>query len=183
DEAASASREPARRYEPMLATLAEALPQGADWLFEPKWDGYRALAYVREGEVELRSRRDNDLTQRFAEVARAIPRAVRSPSCVLDGEVCALDEQGRSSFSLMQQGKGRLVYYVFDVLEVDGEPLLGLPVSERRERLEKLLDARSQTVRLSGAFEDGEALLEAARDQGLEGVMAKRLSCPYEQKR
>ncbi len=179
----SAARGPARRYEPMLATLAAVLPQGADWLFEPKWDGYRALAYAREGDVELRSRRDNDLTKRFAEIARALPRALRSPSCVLDGEVCALDESGRSSFSLMQQDKGRLVYYVFDVLEIDGEPVLTRPLGERRRLLQTLLDRRSQTVRLSESFDDGAALLEAARKQGLEGVMAKRAASPYEQKR
>jgi bifunctional non-homologous end joining protein LigD len=174
---------PRRRYQPMLASLAEALPRGGDWVFEPKWDGYRALAYVRDTEVELRSRRDNDLTERFASVARALPRALRTPSCVLDGEVCALDEQGRSSFSLMQQGLGRLVYYVFDVLEIDGKPVLDLPLAERRELLAELVDGRSQSVRMTGEFDDGEALLEAAREQGLEGVMAKRTSCPYEQRR
>ena len=92
--AARAPRAPSRRYQPMLATLADDLPHGAEWLFEPKWDGYRALAYQRDGEVELRSRRDNDLTERFADVARAIPRAVRTPSCVLDGEVCARRRAG-----------------------------------------------------------------------------------------
>jgi bifunctional non-homologous end joining protein LigD len=183
DGAAPVERGPSRRYRPMLATVAERLPQGQDWLFEPKWDGYRALAYVRDTEVELRSRRDNDLTERFSAVARALPRALRTPSCVLDGEVCALDEQGRSSFSLMQQGLGRLVYYVFDVLEIDGRPVLDRTLTDRRELLEELLDGRSQTVRLSGVFDDGEALLEAARDQGLEGVMAKRASCPYEERR
>jgi bifunctional non-homologous end joining protein LigD len=181
------ARSSGRRYEPMLATLTEELPRagarGGDWIFEPKWDGYRALAYVRDTEVELKSRRGNDLTERFADVARALPRALRSPSCVLDGEVCALDSSGRSSFSLMQQGKGRLVYFVFDVLEIDGEPLLSLPLEERRERLEALLDPRSQTIRVSGTFEDGEALLDAAEKQGLEGVMAKRLSSAYEQRR
>jgi len=183
EDGAEAPRGSVRRYRPMLASLAASLPAGSDWLFEPKWDGYRALAYVRETEVELRSRRDNDLTQRFAAVASALPRALRTPSCVLDGEVCALDDEGRSSFSLMQQGIGRLVYYVFDVLEVDGRPVLDLTLTERRELLEGLLDKRSQTVRLSGVFDDGEALLEAAREQGLEGVMAKRASCPYEQRR
>jgi bifunctional non-homologous end joining protein LigD len=185
--ATSPARSAGRRYGPMLATLTEELPRagarGGDWVFEPKWDGYRALAYVRDTEVELKSRRGNDLTERFAEVARALPRALRSPSCVLDGEVCALDSSGKSSFSLMQQGKGRLVYFVFDVLEIDGEPLLSLPLEERRDRLESLLDPRSQTIRLSGTFEDGEALLDAARQQGLEGVMAKRLSSAYEQRR
>ena len=183
EEGAPEPRGPSRRYIPMLATVAERLPQGADWLFEPKWDGYRALAYVRDTEVELRSRRGNDLTERFSAVARALPRALRTPSCVLDGEVCALDDQGRSSFSLMQQGLGRLVYYVFDVLEVEGQPVLDRVLTERRELLAELLDRRSQTVRLSEVFDDGEALLEAARAQGLEGVMAKRASSPYEQRR
>jgi bifunctional non-homologous end joining protein LigD len=186
DEAAApapAPSGPRRRYQPMLASLAADLPRGGDWVFEPKWDGYRALAYVRDTEVELRSRRDNDLTERFSAVARALPRALRTPSCVLDGEVCALDDQGRSSFSLMQQGLGRLVYYVFDVLEVDGRPVLDRPLSERRNLLADLLDKRSQSVRMTGEFDDGEALLEAAREQGLEGVMAKRTSCPYEQRR
>ncbi len=174
---------PRRRYRPMLASLTERLPRGADWWFEPKWDGYRAIAYLVESEVELRSRRDQDLTRRFEPVATALPRAVRTPNCVLDGEVCALDERGRSSFSLMQQGLGRLVYYVFDVLEVDREPVTALPLEERRERLEAILDRRSQAVRLSEAFEDGEALLEAAREQGLEGVMAKKRGSAYEEKR
>jgi bifunctional non-homologous end joining protein LigD len=183
DGAEKASSGPTRRYKPMLASLAAGLPTGGDWVFEPKWDGYRALAYVRETEVELRSRRDNDLTERFATVATALPRALRTPSCVLDGEVCALDGEGKSSFSLMQQGLGRLVYYVFDVLEIDGRPVLDLPLTERRELLEGLLDRRSQSVRMTEVFDDGEALLEAAREQGLEGVMAKRSSCPYEQRR
>ena len=178
-----ASRGPSRRYRPMLATLADALPRGSDWLFEPKWDGYRALAYVRRGDVQLVSRNGNDLTERFEIVAKAASRATRSPDCVLDGEVCAIDAKGRSSFSLMQQSRGRLVYYVFDVLEIDGEPLLDRPLAERRQQLADLLEGRSQSVRLSEAFDDGDALLEAARAQGLEGVMAKRATSGYEQRR
>ncbi len=179
DEAAPRSR--ARNdYRPMLATPAEGLPQGDDWLYEVKWDGYRALAYVRAGEGRLVSRNANDLTGRFPEVAKAVARAVRSPECVLDGEVCALDERGRPSFSAMQQGKKGtpLVYEAFDLLEVDGVPILDLPLTERRERLEQLLDARQRAVQVSGAFGDGEALLEAAAEQGLEGVMAKEPQPP-----
>ena len=171
------------RYDPMLATLADRLPRDDGWLFEPKWDGYRVLACLRGGEVELRSRRQNELTERFREIARALPSAVRSPDCVLDGEICALDESGRASFSLMQQSAGTLVYYVFDLLELDGEPLVDLPLLERRRRLGRLLDRRSQAVRLSEAFDDGEALLAAAQAQGLEGVMAKRADSRYEQRR
>ena len=100
---------------------------------------------------------------------------------MLDGEVCALDDTGRSSFSAMQQGKAGtpLVYYVFDVLELDGEPLVDLPLVDRRKRLEALLDRRNQTVRLSEAFDDGNALFEAATEQQLEGIMAKRLDSKY----
>jgi bifunctional non-homologous end joining protein LigD len=178
---ASAAIEPRRAYKPMLATLAEHLPEGDDWLYEVKWDGYRALGYVRGGEATLRSRNGNDLTARFPAVAKALAKAARSPECVVDGEVCALDEQGRPSFSAMQQGRNGtpLVYEVFDVLEVDGLPVVDLPLTERRERLEALLDARVRTVQVSGFFDDGVALLQAATEQGLEGVMAKRPRSRY----
>jgi bifunctional non-homologous end joining protein LigD len=167
-----------RVYRPMLATLTAEVPRGEGWLFEPKWDGYRALAYVRGGEVKLCSRNGNDLTQRFAPVAKEIVKALRTPDAVVDGEVVALDAEGRPSFSAMQQGSTRLAYEVFDLLEADGQAVVGLPLTERRSRLEKLL-ARNPVVQLSGAFEDGEALLEAAREQGLEGVMAKRAGSRY----
>jgi bifunctional non-homologous end joining protein LigD len=168
-------------YVPMLATLAEDVPRGAGWTFEVKWDGYRAIASVAGGEATLTSRNANDLTTRFPNVAKAIEKAVKTPHCVLDGEVCALDDSGRSSFSAMQQGKAGtpLVYYAFDVLEVEGEPLIDLPFVERRTRLEKLLDKRNRTVRLSETFDDGKALYDAAKQQGLEGIMAKRLDSRY----
>ena len=171
------------RYEPMLATLETDVPTGPGWLFEVKWDGYRAIAYVRAGEARLRSRNDNDLTERFAAVAREVARAVKSPDCVLDGEVCALDEDGRPSFSAMQQGKPEtpIVFEAFDLLELEGEPLVGLPLAERHARLAALLDGRNRTVRLSEVFEDGEALYEAARAQHLEGIVAKRADSPYKQ--
>jgi bifunctional non-homologous end joining protein LigD len=177
----TATAQPATTHMPMLATLAEELPVGSDWLYEVKWDGYRAIARVAGGEATLTSRRGNDLTERFRGVASALEAALRTPDAVLDGEVCALDERGRSSFSAMQQGKADtpIVYYVFDVLEIDGEPLVDLPLVERRERLESLLDRRSQTVRISEAFEDGRALFEAVKKEGLEGVVAKRKDSPY----
>jgi bifunctional non-homologous end joining protein LigD len=180
DEAAS-SRAVRNDYRPMLATLAEKLPTGDDWVYEVKWDGYRALGYVRGGEPRLVSRNGNDLTQRFPDVAKALAKAARSPACVVDGEVCALDEQGRPSFSAMQQGKPGtpIVYEVFDVLEVDGVPILDLTLVERRERLEALLDKRHKTVQVSGFFDEGQALYDAAVEQGLEGVMAKRRDSHY----
>ena len=168
-------------YRPMLATPAQEVPRGAGWLFEVKWDGYRAIGDVAASEARLTSRNGNDLTARFQNVAKELAKAVKTPDCVLDGEVCALDEAGRASFSAMQQGKAGtpIVYYVFDVLEVDGEPVIDLPLVERRRRLEQLLDKRNPTVRLSETFDDGGALLQAAKQQQLEGVLAKRLDSRY----
>ena len=181
DDGASATRSGQRRYAPMSATLVKEVPRGDEWLFEVKWDGYRAISYVAGSEVEMRSRRGNDFTEKFERVAKEIPKALKTPDCVLDGEVCALDEAGRASFSEMQQLKPStpLVYYVFDLLEVDGKPIVDLPVEERRARLEKLLDRRNRTVRLSEFFDNGDALYEAAKDQGLEGIVAKRAGSAY----
>jgi bifunctional non-homologous end joining protein LigD len=182
DGGAAAPRERgSTRYAPMLATLGEDVPRGAGWAFEVKWDGYRAMATVAGGDATLTSRNSNDLTARFSTVAKEVAKALKTPDCVVDGEVCALDESGRSSFSAMQQGKPGtpLVYYAFDVLEIEGEPVIDLPFVERRKRLDKLLDKRNRTVRLSETFDDGKALYEAAKQQRLEGIMAKRLDSRY----
>jgi bifunctional non-homologous end joining protein LigD len=167
-------------YAPMLAAAAERLPRGEGWVYEPKWDGYRAVVTVSEGEAAFTSRNGNDLTERFRELARAAPLAVRSADAILDGEICALDEQGRPRFSLLQDGTGTLALIVFDLLELDSEPLVGLPLSERRARLEAVVDASSGRVLVSPQFDDGDALLAVAREQGLEGVVAKRADSRYQ---
>jgi bifunctional non-homologous end joining protein LigD len=171
-----------RRYKPMLAMLEREVPHGEEWLYEVKWDGYRAIAYVESGDVELVSRNDISMTQRFESVAKAVGKAVRTPNCVLDGEVCALDEQGRATFSAMQQGKPgtRHIYVAFDLLEVEGEPILETPLEERRQRLEQLLDKRNKTVQFSESFDDGDALYQAAQEQGFEGILAKRRRSTYQ---
>jgi bifunctional non-homologous end joining protein LigD len=180
DDAAPTARKP-RKYRPMLATLTDSVPKGDGWLHEIKWDGYRIIATVSGGEPELRSRKDQDYTRRFENVSKELVKALKTPDCVVDGEVCALDEEGRPSFSAMQQAKSGtpIVYYLFDLLEVDGEPIVDLPLEERRKRLEKLLDKRNKTARFSESFDDGEALLAAANAQGLEGIMSKRLGSLY----
>jgi bifunctional non-homologous end joining protein LigD len=172
-----------RAYTPMLATLEDEknMPHVDGWEYEIKWDGYRILARVAGGEAELRTRKDQDYSQRFANVAKELAKALKTPDCVVDGEVCALDEDGRPSFSAMQQARQGtpIVYYVFDLLEVDGDPVIDLPLSERRSRLRKLLDGRNRTVQFSESFEDGRALLAAAKDRRLEGIMGKRLDSRY----
>ena len=180
DDAPPKVRGKVTEYTPMLATLSENVPKGKDWSFEVKFDGYRALAYLRGSEARLVSRNGNDLTERFDNVARALSSAIKTPDCVLDGEVCALDEQGRSSFSAMQQGNGAIVYYVFDVLEVEGTSVVDRPLEERRAELARLLDRRNRTVLLSEAFDDGPGLQKAAEKQGLEGIVAKKAGSRYE---
>ncbi len=174
-----APAESAAAVRPQLATVTDTLPAGAGWLFEPKWDGYRAIVTIRGGEATLTSRNGNDLTERFRELARAVVHAVRTPSAVLDGEVCALDGSGNARFESLQSGSGRLVLMVFDLLVLDGEPVAVRPLLERRRLLEELVDPSSDRVRVSPAFEDGPALLEAAKAQGLEGIVAKRADAPY----
>lgn len=170
-------------YAPMLASPTEALPVGPEWLFEPKWDGFRAIARVVGGEAILRSRNDNDLTGRFPAVARAVGLAVRSSSAVLDGEICALDASGRSGFGLLQQGGGELVFVAFDVLERDGAPLVDRTYVDRRKVLAEVVDTSVAGVLVSPSFDDGAALEHAAREHGLEGVLAKRAPSTYQQGR
>jgi bifunctional non-homologous end joining protein LigD len=166
------------RYEPMRAIAADALPSGEGWVFEPKWDGFRAIVTVSGGEVTLTSRNGNDLTERFRDVARAATLAITTPDAVLDGEICALDDQGRSRFSLLQEGGGIPVLVLFDLLELDGEPLVDLSLSLRRERLQQVVGSNGGVL-VSPQFDDGPALLAAARQQGLEGVVAKRVDSQY----
>jgi bifunctional non-homologous end joining protein LigD len=171
-----------RDYAPMLATLEDPknIPrQGYE--FEIKWDGFRIVSRVAGGEARLHTRKDQDYTERFANVAKELAKALKTPDAVLDGEVVALDEEGRPSFSAMQQGKPGtpILYYVFDLLEVEGEPVIDLPLSERRKRLSKLLDKRNRTVKFSEPFDDGQALYEAAQERRLEGIMAKKVDSRY----
>jgi bifunctional non-homologous end joining protein LigD len=175
DEGAGAD---AASLRPMLAVAAQTLPAGDDWVYEVKWDGYRVIAAVEGGEATLRSRNGNDLTARFASVARALPGALRTADCVLDGEVCALNEAGRPRFSLLQHGGGTLAMYAFDVLQIDGRDVTGLPLHDRRDVLEGAL-IPNEAIRLSVAFDDGPGLLERTRELGLEGVLAKRASSRY----
>ena len=168
------------RYAPMLATASESLPHGEGWIYEPKWDGFRAIVTVSGGEVAFTSRNGNDLTARFSDLARAARLGIRTADAVLDGEICALDDRGRSRFSLLQDGTGRHALVVFDLLELDSKPLVELSLSERRKRLEQLCDETRGSILVSPQFDDGDALLAAAREQGLEGVVAKWVDSRYQ---
>jgi bifunctional non-homologous end joining protein LigD len=167
-----------RRYQPMLATSSDRLPSGEGWVFEPKWDGFRAIVTISGGEVTLTSRNGNDLTERFRAAARAAAHAITTPDAVLDGEICVLDHEGRSRFSLLQESGGTVVLVLFDVLEVDSVAVVDEPLAERRKQLERIVGPSSE-VFVSPQFDDGAALLTAARDQELEGVVAKKTDSSY----
>ena len=119
------------------------------------------------------------------DTARTVPRAIAlamlaitTPDAVLDGEICSLDDEGRSRFSLLQEGGGIPVLALFDLLELEGEPLVDLPLQERRERLQQVVGSDGGVI-VSPQFDDGPALLAAARQQGLEGVVAKKVDSQY----
>ena len=180
----------------MLATTITQPFDGPDWLFEIKWDGYRALAFIEAGKLRLVSRNQNDLTGQYPEL-RTMPEFVNAQQAVLDGEVVALDEQGRPSFSLMQQrtgfrpGRHRIpgdaglpvLYYVFDLIYVDGYDLHRVNLEERKQALAQIVTS-SDVVRYSDHFPaNGKALFEVARGSGLEGIVAKRRNSCYEERR
>ena len=134
----------------MLASTTKALPPGSGWVYELKLDGYRMIADLRDTEARLWSRGGHDYSARFKSVAEALPAAVAAP-CVIDSEVCALDAQGHSSFSLLQAGQGTLAAFCFDLLELDGRDVTGLPLEERRELLSQVVTP-GPVVRISHTY-------------------------------
>jgi bifunctional non-homologous end joining protein LigD len=177
---------------PMLATALPprgTLPSGPEWVHEVKWDGMRLLADAGEGAVRLSSRTERDVTTAFPELAGL----AALPDVLLDGEVVALDADGVPSFPVLQErlhvrdaARARalaasvpVAYVVFDVLRLYGTDLTGRPLSVRRAALEQLDLEACGPVQLSALHEDGRALLAATADQGLEGVVSKRLSSSY----
>jgi bifunctional non-homologous end joining protein LigD len=167
-----------------LAQLVDAAPEGDEWLHEQKFDGYRILAELRGKEVLLQSRRFNDWTTQFPTVVDAVQR-LRATSAVIDGEVCVVMPDGRTSFQALQSSFGRrdanIVYFVFDLLELDGEDLTGLPLEQRKARLKKLVGTKNpHTVRYSDhVIGNGGTFFELACKQGLEGIVSKRRDKPY----
>ncbi len=181
---------------PMLATSTDKAFDDPDWLFEIKWDGYRAVAFIDDGRVRLVSRSQNDLTAQFPELS-SLPKFVKAERTILDGEIVALDEEGRPSFSLMQQrtgfqpGKHHLprregvpvVYYAFDLLYLDGVDLRRVALDERKQLLQDRIE-NSAVIHFSDHYaEKGLDLFEAARQRGLEGIVAKKRSSAYQEKR
>jgi bifunctional non-homologous end joining protein LigD len=180
----------------MMATLVDKPPQGDEWLFEVKWDGVRALAFVNGGDVRLQSRSGLRCERQYPELA-VIPHQIAGTQAVLDGEIAVLDDKGVSRFHLIQPRIANsdpnsvahlarstpVTYFVFDLLYLNGYDLRQVALGDRRRLLEEAV-ASGGVMRISEAFPGaGDAMLDAARDHGLEGVVAKHATSCYESKR
>jgi bifunctional non-homologous end joining protein LigD len=172
-----------------LAQLVDEAPEGDEWLHEQKFDGYRIAAEYDGSDVCLLSRRFNDWTPQFPTVAEAVA-ALPVKQVVLDGEIAVVMPDGRTSFQALQNAFGRrdanVVYFVFDLLELDGKDLTKLPLDERKARLAKLLGAAGKKKKDPGVIRysdhvigHGGKFFELACKQGLEGIVSKRRTAPY----
>ncbi len=182
------------KIEPMLAVLGNSLPAGSDWLYEVKWDGYRALCFIAKGKVRMVSRRGNVMDKQFPEVGEALSRCIKADTAIVDGEIVALDENGTPSFQLLQNRAGfhksvkggkphALNFFAFDLLYLDGFDLRRASLIDRRRLLQSIV-LPDETVRYSDHFAGkGNELLQAVRDKGLEGIIAKHARSRYEPRR
>ncbi len=182
---------------PMLAQIGKGTPPtGPDWLYEIKWDGVRAICYIQNGRLRMLSRNGNLMERQYPELS-VLPHHIRASTAILDAEIAALDDRGLPSFELLQSRINvaeasavatlsrnlPVVIFVFDLLYLNGRDLRGEPLTERKRLLKEVLQP-TDVVRYSEHFEgDGAELLEAAKAQGLEGVIAKRASSFYESRR
>ncbi|MGO9302631.1 MAG: non-homologous end-joining DNA ligase [Candidatus Korobacteraceae bacterium] len=186
-----------RSIRPMLATLVDKPFDDDNWLYEIKWDGYRALVFLDGNSVRLVSRNQNDLTSAYPEL-HEIPGHLKARPAILDGEIVAVDAEGRPSFSLMQQRTGvgeggrrirrtrddiPVVYYAFDLLYLDGYDLMQADLEARKSLLASILISHPLFRYSDHYIGRGTDLFEAAARRGLEGIVAKRRRSCYEQKR
>ena len=182
--------------EPMKAALSDTPPRGDDWLFEVKWDGVRAIGFIQNEELRLRARSGMRCDRQYPELA-VVPHQIAAREAVLDGEIAVVDDKGVARFHLIQPRimisdpnsithlarKTPVVYFVFDLLYLDGYDLRAVPLSERRKLLEEVASPGG-VLRVSDAFAGvGQQMLEAAREHGLEGIVAKHATSVYEPRR
>ena len=183
-------------FEPMKAALTEKLPKGDDWIFEIKWDGVRGLVYIDDGKLTIYTRNQNRCEKQYPEL-QVLPHYLKAKQAIIDGEIVVMDAQGVSKFELIQPRihtqdanaiakmgqKNPAHLFAFDLLYLDGKDLRGKPLSERKELLANIVKP-FPLLRVSESFEgSGEELLEAAKQSGLEGLIAKKKSSHYESRR
>lgn len=180
---ATAKRIKAEFIEPMLLLRTDTLQEGTDWLYELKLDGYRAVAFKTAGKVHLRSRNGNDFSLRYTSVVKALQGLPNGT--VIDGEIVALDESGKPSFNALQNygsAGAPILYYVFDVMMLAGRNVMDETLVVRKGLLEQeILPKLAEPIRQSRELEAGlPTLIQAVREQGLEGLVAKRRDSIYE---
>jgi bifunctional non-homologous end joining protein LigD len=168
----------------MQPTLRKTPFSGESWLFEPKWDGYRAVCYLEDGTVRFVSRNKRSLTEKFPEL-QSVVDDVRASVAILDGEIVAVDAEGMPSFDRLRLRKrGRdfaVVFYAFDLLYVDGRSLMDQPLVDRKRALRKLLSKRrvGRVRYTEHVMSAGEAFFGELEKRGLEGMVAKRIDSRY----
>jgi len=171
-----------KNIKPMLATLVDEPFDDPDWLYEVKWDGYRCVAYVNEGEVELQSRNNKSFNDKYYPIRQVLTGW--KINAVVDGEIVVLNDKGQSNFGNLQnwrsEADGELVYYVFDILWYDGKKLMDLSLKERRSVLKLVLPTDDDSIRISQVFDaSGTEFFSAAERIGLEGIIAKKAESTY----
>jgi bifunctional non-homologous end joining protein LigD len=169
--------------EPMLLLPSSELPDGAAWLYELKLDGYRAIAFKSAGEVHLRSRNDSDFNRKYPAILKAL--SAIPDETVIDGEIVATDERGRPSFNILQNygaSKAPILYYVFDLMVLSGNDVMGESLESRRALLEReVLPKLADPIRYSPELKGSVAnLVHSVKAQGLEGLVAKQRAGRYE---
>lgn len=171
-----------RNISPMLATLADQLPEGNNWFFEIKWDGYRALSICEKNKVNLISRNNKSFNDKYYSIREALEEM--NLEAILDGEIVAVQDSGISNFENLQdwrsEADGKLIYYVFDILWLNGYDLTQLTLEKRRKILNNVIPTEEGTIRQSFVLDSSNKnILEASKEIGLEGVIAKRADSLY----
>jgi bifunctional non-homologous end joining protein LigD len=167
---------------PMLATLVDKTVEGPNWIYEIKWDGYRAVAFKEGDHLEIKSRNDNSFDEKFYPIYDALK--TWNVDAVVDGEIVALKDNGLPDFSTLQnwrsEADGPLLYYIFDILWLQGRDLRSLPLIKRRKILQGILP-QHESIRFSDAFAiSGSDFLASVREMGMEGIVAKKVDSPYQ---
>ncbi len=162
----------------MKAILGTLPTDDERWGYEIKWDGYRTLAFVSDGRVRLQSSNLHDVTATYPELDE-LPAGVHAPVAILDTELVVLDDDGRPRFELVQRHQRQAVLHVFDVLRIGDHDTISLPYEDRRRLLDQLVEPGDNWLIPAHRIGDGAALLAATLEQGLEGVIAKRLGSKY----
>lgn len=180
------SKLPFKTASVQLATLTNKIPKGKDLIFEIKYDGYRILSYIENGKVQMFSRNNLDYTKKFPNIATSL-KEIEAENFVVDGEVVCFDDHGKSDFGLLQESikskKSNFYYVIFDLLALNGEDLRNLPLIERKSKLERLLFKANKNLMFSTHVTDGNESFKFAKENNLEGIIAKNSKSKYLGKR